>query len=76
MEEDKNIGIHICNVCGKNINLEKDNIYQIQKRVFGILEINEYYDAIDCQFCGCQKLLNIRYKKINNKEEFKNGKND
>lgn len=52
-----------CCVCGKQLNLAKEK-YIIEKSVpFQTDNIKEY-DALDCDYCGCQNVLNIRYPRI------------
>lgn len=66
-----------CEICGKTFPLDKEYVYQIKKELPVLASLTEpaqIYDAIDCPFCGCQKILNKRYEciKITNYCEVEN----
>lgn len=59
-----------CNVCDFKFRINKKDIYTISIPEGGLIKTNiDYYNAIDCPNCGCQKLLYKRYKKVNVKED-------
>ena len=55
-----------CKVCGKHMNLNKKNKYEIVKDRYEILEPTKgfvsqiIYEAFDCPRCGCQNIVNVR----------------
>ena len=55
-----------CKVCGKQLILDKSKVYSAAEPI-GLLEsltsVRKTYDVIDCDYCGCQNLLNIRLPK-------------
>ncbi len=56
-----------CEICGKTFPLCKEYVYQIRKELPVLASLTEparTYDAIDCPFCGCQKILKERYAHI------------
>lgn len=57
MEEKK------CDVCGTPLNLNKDKTYLVELTNFLTKEIM-YSDAIDCEKCGCQKILKERKQRV------------
>lgn len=67
LKNDKGVEMRIkeikCNVCDSKIELKKELVYEVAE-YNGILG-QKIYNAIDCQKCGCQKLLYPRIKKIN-----------
>lgn len=52
-----------CNVCDSKIELEKELVYEVAE--YNGFMNTKIYNAIDCQKCGCQKILYPRMKKIN-----------
>lgn len=58
-----------CCVCGAQLNLKKEK-YIIEKAVPFQDENIKEYDAVDCDYCGCQNVLNIRYPKISEVKEY------
>lgn len=58
----------VCGICGMPLNLTKEK-YIIEKAVPFQTENIKEYDAVDCDYCGCQNVLNIRYPKIREVKE-------
>jgi len=52
-----------CNVCDSKIELKKELVYEVAE--YNGFMNTKIYNAIDCQKCGCQKILYPRMKKIN-----------
>lgn len=54
-----------CNVCGKQVELRKENRYEVLikastlQKSFGVKD--RLYDAFDCPRCGCQMLMHERF---------------
>lgn len=48
-----------CEVCGHNIEINKEYTYEAVDNQYGI---EHYYDCIDCPKCGCQITLKERKK--------------
>lgn len=54
-----------CNVCGKQVELRKENRYEVLikastlQKSFGVKD--QLYDAFDCPHCGCQMLMHERF---------------
>lgn len=65
-------GFKICKVCGMEFPLMKSDHYVAvggaKLTLIGKEEPN-LYDAIDCPYCGCQHLLNIRERNYTPMEE-------
>ena len=52
-----------CKVCNKRLYLDKDKKYLIEKRPQGpscLVEPKIVYEAFDCEWCGCQNIVNVR----------------
>lgn len=52
-----------CKVCNKRLCLDKDKKYLAEKRPQGLnslVESKTVYEAFDCEWCGCQNIVNIR----------------
>lgn len=51
-----------CNVCGKRLKPNKEDVYAVAERpsIADCLLARKVYEAMDCPRCGCQKVLNIR----------------
>lgn len=56
-----------CDICGNGITLKKKDIYSVWKSEFPNMPL--VYNAIDCPFCGCQTLLKVRYRKVEEKKQ-------
>lgn len=52
-----------CNVCESQIELKRELVYEVAE--YNGFMNTKIYNAIDCQKCGCQKILYPRMKKIN-----------
>lgn len=48
-----------CEVCGHNIEINKEYTYEAVDNQYGI---ERYFDCIDCPKCGCQITLKERKK--------------
>lgn len=48
-----------CKVCGKHMNLNKKDRYEIVKPRKGFIS-PIIYEAFDCRRCGCQNIVNVR----------------
>lgn len=61
-----NTGFTVCKVCDREFKLTKDRHYiAVAKTKTGLAAVSggeqpSMFDAFDCPFCGCQKLVNVR----------------
>lgn len=56
-----------CGVCGYGFFPSRDEIYTAQTPVSFLSSLTkdpEYFDAMDCPYCGCQVTLKIRAEKV------------
>ena len=72
-QKGKNMGKkkkHKCTTCGAPLILIKEKIYTA---IVGgsMLMAGDKYSAIDCEICGCQNLLAIRYPEAKREMEEK-----
>ena len=64
--ETKNIK---CSICNNEFSIDKKNVYQVTCGIGSFFQPKDLFDAIDCPYCGCQKLLCKRLPNANNKKE-------
>ncbi len=65
----KETKIRRCDVCNHTLDITKKKLYVVMmKRGSWNLTVSENYDAVDCDYCGCQNLVHIRYEKVGSKE--------
>lgn len=57
----------ICKVCGSELELTEKKHYVATETVSSLLNSQEkWYDAFDCQICGCQYIAGERKRKVRN----------
>lgn len=64
-----------CKICGKRIKWDKSKLYMVKVTPSAMQVIaggsTKVYDAMDCERCGSQNLINIRETNIVNNPESK-----
>lgn len=54
-----------CNVCGEQVELRKENRYEVLIKVSTLQKSlgikDSLYEAFDCPSCGCQMLMQERF---------------
>ena len=56
-----------CNVCGRRFRLLAKNRYEVVKRPVGLQCLTQgavYYNAFDCPYCGCQNIVGVVEKDV------------
>ncbi len=56
-----------CKRCNKRFKLKKEDRYEVNKDsgIAGVFsQINQVYECFDCPRCGCQNIVGIREKKV------------
>lgn len=48
-----------CKVCGKKIKMQSDRRYEVNQTL-GKDEPFRTYECFDCEYCGCQNIVNLR----------------
>lgn len=67
MEEKKIVpGMMTCDVCGRDFPLVAERRYTAES---GLCSMGAVYDAIDCPHCGCQNVLQLRYRAVNKEDK-------
>lgn len=78
MKKDASKGMTTCDKCGRDFALIVEDHYVARNNAkSGLAALSggdepNCYDAIDCPHCGCQKLLQVRLRPMQMKEEESN----
>lgn len=64
--------VRFCEVCGKALILDKEH-HKVVRNVtavglavgFGRNQEPQYWDAFDCEYCGCQTIIGERKREVN-----------